>query len=282
MAKANRAERRAAIHARLWELVRNSEEGARLPAERALAKQLGVARMTLRRAIDQLVAAGVVVREQGRGTFVTRPRLARQVAMTSFTEEMLRRGKLPTSEVLELKQVHANALQARSLRIPVNDPIFRFRRIRLADGEPIGLETTCTPADLVPDLKTADLVGSWYELLERRYGLHIVGGRSTIEPALLTKREAKLLRTTTPRPAFRIETTSFLADGRVIEDGSSLFRGDRYQLTAELRPLPAEPSGSGYPCGSRNGRAMTGALAHRAIGTVDRAREHNTDPDGTH
>lgn len=223
---------------RLLELVESSAEGSPLPAERQLAEELGVARTTLRRAVDRLVAAGLVTRQQGRGTFVTRPRLARQLAMTSFTDEMRRRGMVPSSEVLELRRVKANPLQARNLRIPVSDQIFRFRRIRLADGEPIGLETTCAPADLVPELKAADLAGSWYELLEHEYGFHIVGGSTVIEPTLLSKRTALLLRTSRPRPAFRLDGISLLGGGRVIEHCTSLFRGDRYRLTAELVPLP--------------------------------------------
>lgn len=231
-------DRAAPLQARLLGLVRSIAEGEALPAERQLAAEFGVARMTLRRAVDHLVADGLLVREQGRGTFVTRPRLARQLAMTSFTEEMRNRGLLPSSEVLDLRRMRASEAQANRLRIPANDPIFRFRRVRLADGEPIGFETMFTPADLVHDLSASDLAGSWYELLENRYRLRIARGTSVIEPVLLTAREASLLRTTVRRPAFRIETSSYLENGRVIEQGTSLFRGDRYRLAVELKPLP--------------------------------------------
>ena len=194
--------------------------------------------MTLRRALDELVGEGLIVRQQGRGTFVTRPRMARHLSMNSFTEEMRKQGRVPSSRVLDFRRIRAGVRQARQLRLPVGDAIVRFTRLRLADGEAIGLETTCVSAALVPGLQESDLGGSWYELLASKYSIRIAHGSSMIEPASLTEREAGFLQTTAGKPAFRIETSTHGDTGGVIDFEVDVYRGDRYRLTADLRPEP--------------------------------------------
>jgi GntR family transcriptional regulator len=237
-------ERAQEVRAKILALVSAGAEGDRLPPERELAVEWGVARMTLRRALDELVTEGLVVRQQGRGTFVARPRMARHLSMSSFTDEMGKLGRVPSSRILEFKRIRAGVRQARQLRLPVGDPIVKFTRLRLADGEPIGVETTCVSATLVPGLQESDLYGSWYGLLVNKYSIGIVHGTSMIEPALLSEREAGYLRTAPGKPAFRIETSTFGATGRVIDFEVDVYRGDRYRLTADLRPEPA-PAGRG-------------------------------------
>jgi GntR family transcriptional regulator len=229
----------AAVRAQILALVTDSAEGDKVPPERELSAAWGVARMTLRRALDELVGEGLIIREQGRGTFVTRPRMARHLSMRSFTEEMRKQGRVPSSRVLDFRRIRAGVRQARQLRLPVGDPIVRFTRLRLADGEPIGLETTCVSAALVPGLQESDLDGSWYERLTQKHGLRIVHGTSMIEPANLTEREASFLQTVPGKPAFRIETSTFGDTGGVIDFEVDVYRGDRYRLTADLRPEPA-------------------------------------------
>lgn len=140
---------------------------------------------------------------------------------------------------LEFRRLPAGPRQARTLRIPVNTTIVRFTRLRTADGDPIGVETTWVADDVVPDLTPADLDGSWYDLLADRYGIPILTGRTTIEPTLLDERIAAVLHTDPGRPAFQLDVVTFGPNGRVVECGTDLFRGDRFQLTAELRPVPA-------------------------------------------
>ena len=228
----------AAVRAQILELVASGDEGDRVPPERELSAAWGVARMTLRRALDELVGEGLIVRQQGRGTFVARPRMARHLSMNSFTEEMRKQGRVPSSRVLDFRRIRAGVRQARQLRLPVGDPIVRFTRLRLADGEPIGMETTCVAAALVPGLQEADLAGSWYELLTRKYSIRIAHGSSLIEPANLTEREAGFLQTAPGKPAFRIETSTFGDGGGVIDFEVDVYRGDRYRLKADLRPEP--------------------------------------------
>jgi GntR family transcriptional regulator len=228
----------AAVRAQIIELVTAGAEGDRVPPERELSAAWGVARMTLRRALDELVGEGLIVRQQGRGTFVARPRMARHLSMNSFTEEMRKQGRVPSSRVLDFRRIRAGVRQARQLRLPVGDPIVRFTRLRLADGEPIGLETTCVSAALVPGLQESDLSGSWYEVLGTKYAIRIAHGSSLIEPANLTEREANFLQTAPGKPAFRIETSTYGDSGGVIDFEVDVYRGDRYRLMADLRPEP--------------------------------------------
>ena len=228
-----------AVREQIMELVSASAEGDRVPPERELAAAWGVARMTLRRALDELVAEGLIARAPGRGTFVARPRMVRHLSMNSFTEEMRKQGRVPSTRVIEFRRIKAGVRQARQLRLPVGDPFVRFTRLRLADGEPIGVETTCVAVALVPGLRESDLDGSWYGLLAERYGIRIAQGTSMLEPALLSERQASLLETASGRPAFRIETSTYGANGGVVDFEVDVYRGDRYTLTADLRPEPA-------------------------------------------
>jgi GntR family transcriptional regulator len=228
------------VRAQILDLVSTRAEGERLPSERDLSSACGVARMTLRRALDELVAEGMLIRQPGLGTFVARPRMVRRLAINSFTEQMRQQGRVPSSRALEYRRMRAGVRQARQLRIPVGEPMVRFTRLRLADGAPIGVETTCVAAARVPGLQESDLGGSWYELLANKYAVTILHRSSMIEPALLTAREAALLDTTAGRPAFRIETSTFGPDGGVVDFEVDVYRGDRYRLTADLRPEAAQ------------------------------------------
>jgi GntR family transcriptional regulator len=171
--------------------------------------------------------------------------MVRHLSMNSFTEEMRKQGRVPSSRVVEFRRIRAGVRQARQLRLPVGDPIVRFTRLRLADGEPIGLETTCVAQALVPGLQESDLEGSWYELLTRHHAIRIAQGTSMLEPALLTEHQAALLETEPGRPAFRIETSTFGANGGVVDFEVDVYRGDRYTLTADLRPEPPAAGRSG-------------------------------------
>jgi GntR family transcriptional regulator len=225
----------AATRDRLLRLVQSLEAGTALPAERDLAARWGVARMTLRRATDELVQAGLVRRQHGRGTFVLRPKLPQRLAMTSFTSAMGEQGVEPGSRVLDFRVLRAGGRHFRSLRIPAGDAVVRFTRARLADGEPIGLETTWIAASRVPGLTAADLTGSWYELLQRRYGIHVATGTSVIDIAYASGRDAAQLACPSGSALLRVQTTSYDPTGHVADFGIDQFRGDAYALVTERK-----------------------------------------------
>jgi GntR family transcriptional regulator len=224
-----------ATRQRVVQLIEQLQIGEAIPSERRLSSELGVSRLTLRAALDDLVREGYLVRRHGSGTFVSEPKIAQQLTLTSFSEDMRRRGMVPDSRMIGLENVHAGPQISRALNISPADRVFRIVRLRLADGEPMALETLQVPVSLVPGLTAAQLEhASWYELLEERYNVVIASGLQTIEPTVTNEEESELLHVPLHSPAFLFERTSHTREGRIVEFVRSIYRGDRYRLVAEL------------------------------------------------
>jgi GntR family transcriptional regulator len=220
---------------RVLELVEQLGVGEAIPSERQLSVEFGVSRLTLRAAVDDLVREGYLVRRRGSGTFVSEPKIAQELTMTSFTEDMRRRGMTPASRTLELKVVPAGARLGRILRVSPSEPVMVAKRLRLADRETMAMETLHVPERLVPGLSAKELEQrSFYELLEDRYGIVIVGGTQTIEPTVTNEDESAALGVPLHSPAFLFERVTHAGDGEIIEYVSSLYRGDRYRLVTDL------------------------------------------------
>jgi len=230
----------AAVKANLLEMLGGMSYGEPLPAERELAERLNVSRMTLRRAMDDLVVEGVVTRRRGAGTYLTRPRLSRRLAMTSFTEDMIRRGRVPSTRTLEFRQRRADRAASQQLRVPIGEPVFAFSRLRLADGQPMAIESSMIQCSLVPGLTAEDLEGSWYGLLADRYGIHVESASFNVEPILPAARIASWLEVPTTQPCLRLKIESLDGRGRIVEAGEATFRGDTYSLSAELSAPPRD------------------------------------------
>ncbi|MFC0626981.1 GntR family transcriptional regulator [Kribbella deserti] len=236
----------AEIRAQLLNLIGSLPEGAALPPERELAERWQVARMTLRRAMDELVVEELLVRRHGSGTYTSRPKVAKWLGMMSFSEVIRRRGMSPGTQVLEFRQVRSERAVARRLRIPVGDPIVTFTRLRLADDVPMVVERTALPGAYVPGLAATDLGGSLYELLDQRYGIELVSGTLRLEPATPDSRTAGWLGIPTTQPCFALHGVSFDRQDHLFEFTTAVYRGDRYAFTAELRmPTPTRLSRRG-------------------------------------
>lgn len=225
----------AEIRALLLSLIDTLPEGAALPPERELAARWNVARMTLRRAVDELVIAELLVRRHGSGTYTTRPKVARRLGLIGFSEDIRRRGMRPGSTMLEFRHHKAERAAARRLRIPVGDPIIAFTRLRLADNHPMVVERTTLPAAYVPGLRAEDLSGSLYDLLTNRYGIDLVSATSRLEPIMPDAKTAGWLDIPTTQPCIAMHGVSFDGRDRIFEYTSGVYRGDRYAFTTELR-----------------------------------------------
>ena len=137
----------------LLDLVRNGlANGSPVPSERELCEQFEVSRMTVRQAIDTLVVDGVLERHQGRGTFVMPPKLDLQVRLTSFTQEMQRRGMEPGVVMLLAETVPANETVAAALELEADAEVHHLRRLLTANAIPMAIEENWIPAALLPDL----------------------------------------------------------------------------------------------------------------------------------
>src|SRR5919198_1012667 len=130
---------------RVLELIDQLQVGEAIPSERRLSSELGVSRLTLRAALDDLVRDGYLVRRHGSGTFVSEPKIAQQLTLTSFSEDMRRRGMVPDSRTISLENVHAGRQVPPGLNTPPAHRFFRIRRLRLPDDEPMALETLHVP-----------------------------------------------------------------------------------------------------------------------------------------
>ena len=136
----------------LLDFIQGSAAEALIPSEREVAQKYGVARMTVRQAVESLVAEGRLFKVAGKGTFVARPKVDLQARLTSFGEEMSRRGMTPSSSVLAFARVVANAHLARELSVEGGESLIYLERLRNADGVPMAVERAWMPERLVPGL----------------------------------------------------------------------------------------------------------------------------------
>lgn len=214
--------------------------GEQLPTENDLIARFRVSKITVRQALRELSNLGYIRREQGRGTFVQRlPLEEGPRALTSFTGEMRRHGIAATSDVLDHGVIAAPPDVAAKLQIPPLTPVFRLKRLRFADGEPMGLQTAYVPMTSVPGIADISFTNaSLYEVFASRYDLHPARARETHVAALVNADDAVLLRTSAGSPGFAAERVTYVADGSPIEYVKSIMRGDRYKIVLDLVKQP--------------------------------------------
>jgi GntR family transcriptional regulator len=228
------------------ELIETLQVGDAIPSERSLSHDLGVSRLTLRAALDELVREGRLTRRRGSGTFVAEPKVAKGMTITSFSDDMRQRGLTPGSRTLEFRTVPAGARLGRILHVSPSEPVVCVMRLRLADGEPMAVELLHVPEAFFPGLTARDLEeGSFYDLMLVRYGIEIVGGTQTVEPTVTSEEESGLLGVPLHSPALLFERITNSTTGEIVEYTSSIYRGDRYRLVSELGVggQPAVPIG---------------------------------------
>jgi GntR family transcriptional regulator len=214
-----------------------------LPSERDIADRFGIARMTVRQAVDQLVAEGRVYKVLGKGAFVARPRLVMPLTLTSFTRDMQDRGLRPGSVEIDRRLVEADHELSTVMQVDPGEPLHVLERLRLADGEPLAVERSHLVARRTPGLLDEPLADrSLYTVLEQRYGLLIDSGDQTIAAGLADSVDAALLQVPLGREVLRFRRRS-LAAGAPLEYAVSTYRGDRYQLQVSFGP-GAPPAGT--------------------------------------
>src|SRR5689334_20984458 len=179
-----RVTKQSATRQQVLDLIERLGVGNAIPSERQLSADLGVSRLTVRAALDDLAREGYLVRRRGSGTYVQQPKIAQELTMTSFSEDMRRRGMTPGSKTLSLARELAGARLGRLLHVSPGEEILVIKRLRLADGETMAIETLHLPAALAPGLEPSDLNGSFYELLRDRFGVTIANGTQAIEPTV--------------------------------------------------------------------------------------------------
>jgi GntR family transcriptional regulator, N-acetylglucosamine utilization regulator len=202
-----------------------------LPAERDLATEFAVSRITVRKAIDGLVREGLLVRRQGSGTFVIARVEKNFSKLTSFSEDMRARGRTPRSVWLQRAEGTVTPEESLALRSSPGTPVFRFHRIRFANDAPMSLEYATVLASSLPSLDAVE--SSLYEALERT-GNRPVRALQRLRAVLLTGEQAKLLQAKEKDAGLLVERLGFLKDGRAAEFSQSYYRGEIYDFVAEL------------------------------------------------
>ncbi len=220
---------------RILDLIESLDVGHSIPSERQLTGDLGVSRLTVRAALDDLVRDGYLERRHGSGTYVTEPKIAQPLTLTSFSNDMRRRGMVPGNRTLELATILAGARLAHKLAVSPDARIVRVKRLRLADSKPMAMEVLHVHEALVPGLTRSDFEDhSFYDLLAERYGIVIASGTQSIEPTVTNEEESEVLGVPLHSPAFLFERTTVSESGRIVEFVRSIYRGDRYRLVADL------------------------------------------------
>ncbi|KZM73503.1 GntR family transcriptional regulator [Nocardia terpenica] len=216
----------------LRELIGTMQPSAALPPERVLAERLGTSRTTLRKALAELAAEGLLRRVQGSGTFVAPPKIVHLQQLTSLTDDITAQGLDIGSRVLALTRVPADDTVADQLDITPRRRVHRLERLRMVGGEPLALEVAYL-ADPLPGLarRLADN-GSLYATLRDCYGIEIAAVEDTVETTLTTPEEASLLDVAVGSPMLLVHRRARDPHGRPIEWTRSVYRGDRFRFVA--------------------------------------------------
>ncbi|MGJ8538482.1 GntR family transcriptional regulator [Heyndrickxia coagulans] len=206
--------------------------GDQFPPEIKLAKKYGVARVTIRNAINVLVQEKLIIRLKGKGSFVAEPKIERElVNVASFTERMQSRGMRAGALCHEVKLIKADTGLSQQLHIDLGSEVVEIVRIRLTNDNPVAIEKSYLPRDLCPGIEKENLEdNSLYYILDSKYSLQPAHSSKTIELARATLDEAKLLHIPKGTPLFLIRATVFTQTNQVMEFVNTLFLGDKFRF----------------------------------------------------
>ncbi|GEN56199.1 putative HTH-type transcriptional regulator YbgA [Halolactibacillus alkaliphilus] len=211
--------------------------GDKLPTEQALCEMHKVSRTTVRIALQQLVAEGYIYKEQGKGTFVSTPKVQQSLtaAHKKFTDQMAEQGYVARTKVIELSVIEATEKLSKKLDLKYKDPVNRLVRVRYADQEPLQYEIAFIPWKHAPGLinEKSACEQSLFKVLEEKYKLVIHRSIEKIEPVLINEHVSDILDVEVGSPVLSLETTTYDITQQPIEYCESIFRGDRSKFTIE-------------------------------------------------
>ena len=207
--------------------------GDRVLSEREIMDSFEVSRNTALQAIDELQRNGLVSRIQGKGTFVTEHKVSYGLQrLSSFTEEMQRKGVTPSAKVLSLRLEHPTQLLCNRLKLHEEDWAFRLERLRLGDGQPMAHQVSYIPAYLVQGLDQYDFsTQSLFEVLEQNFNLRLSWQEQIISPVIARSDEAELLSIPLGMPLLVADGVAYLEDDTPIESKRIVYRSDLYEFT---------------------------------------------------
>lgn len=224
------------VREQLREQIATLAPGDIIPTEPALCASFGVSRITIRKAIDDLVIENLLVRRQGRGTFKAAPKLIHELnSITSWTDQLKALGYTPRTLERSIEEVRAPRQIAALLQIEADETVTVVRRLRLADNEPITQMVNYIPTKLAPELdKAMTNEESLYQVLSQRYGLVAAQATDTVTTRAATDMESERLRIEPWAPVLSVLRVAFLENGTPMEATTALSRGDRFEYRVKL------------------------------------------------
>lgn len=211
--------------------------GDMLPSEMEFCSAYHISRTTVRQALHELELIGAIERKRGLGTFISSPKLSRNIGnLYSFSDEMHIMGKVPSSNIIDFKLIEKEKCPSTAREMD-SKRLIDVVRIRLADGCPMLIENTFLPVSLCPNLSWEMLeTESLYSILSKKYGLKIAKAIETYEAVVMTKEESQLLECNPGDPAFLIKRVTWDDHGRMIEYTKSITASARSKLEITMYP----------------------------------------------
>jgi len=237
------------IRAELDELLNEFYAGQKIPSERVLSERFGVARMTLRHAIETYILEGKLERRPGSGTYISNQCYSLSARCRSFSSEMKSRGLEPGNRLLVAKIISADKVNSSKLRIPLNSKILKFSRLRFGNDIPMAYQTTSIPVSYIGIIEDAELEGSLEDLLQNRFGITIVTSQTEISGDFADQKIAKLLEIGTTTPCLVKETIDMDQRSRSIMWNRTWYNAERFKIRFDAACNVREsekPSASNY------------------------------------
>jgi GntR family transcriptional regulator len=218
--------------------------GDQLPTEVELLQRFEVSRITVRRAIQNLVQRGLLEIRRGRGTFVLEPRIEAELTkLSGFVEDMSAAGRKASARVLSQSVVSATALIAERLQLSRGTRVMRIERVRLADGQPVSFDQSYLPLALGRRIVRNDLrMHPIFTLLEEKYNVPLLEADYALEAVAASKAVAEALQVTVGTPIFQIERTSRTTNYEPIDYEVLSYRGDLVRFVTKLLRLEEKPA----------------------------------------
>lgn len=229
----------AQIQQQLLDMIRSGkvQPGDLLPSEEELGRMHNISRMTARQALQALKIQGFAVRQKGKGTFVARPKMEKDIThLSGFSAEMRSLGMKPSSQVLAAEIIAATDDEVTSsLALDRGTKIFRLCRLRMADSLPLALEESHLPLAKFPGIEKIDFSRhSLYQTLHERYGVRFAVTDEILEARTASRHEAQLLEIPLRSCLLVISRTLWSVDGEPLETACSSYRGDRYRAVLRI------------------------------------------------
>lgn len=224
-----RVTKQAQLRSALTTLCAQLRPGEMLPSERQLCDDYRVSRMTVREVLGQLESEGVITRIPGKGTFVAERVARSRLHMASFSEDMRRLGRTPSTVVLHTDHAVPPPASSAALGLHANQKAYHLVRLRLADGLPISIDDGWYREDLLPGLLDEDLTKSLYSLMAAKFDCHIDRADQTVRAVAADERHAGWLGTDSGSPLLAFDRMSYSKD-KCVEHCQSWYRADRYQV----------------------------------------------------